>query len=79
MNPFRNWLNLRRAEKQLAAFRAGYAWAAGVVLRGEESPLEVEAQIASATYFGAYTPFDKGAEQALERLRHFNPSEYWDN
>lgn len=64
----KDWIKNRKREKEQRnfnrAFCTGYNYAAGTLLRGEESPFSLE----SYAWLDLYTPFDKGVSEATDRL-----------
>lgn len=57
-----DWLALWRQRRYDAAWRRGYDWAAGEILRGDSTVQEIFDQ---AVMPG---PFDRGAQAAIQRL-----------
>jgi hypothetical protein len=62
---FLAWRAKRREQRELVLENAGYDYAAGALLRGEETPISLEAQWWRNPYFGA---FDRGIMRATYRL-----------
>ena len=64
----KNWITIRRLEKEQRnfkrAFCMGYDYAAGTLLRGDESPFSLE----SYAWQNSYTPFDQGISAATDKL-----------
>ena len=64
----KDWIKNRKWEKEQRkfnrAFCTGYNYAAGVLLRGEESPFSLE----SYAWPDSNTPFDKGVSAATDKL-----------
>ncbi len=64
----KDWIKNRKWEKKQRkfnrAFCTGYDYAAGALLRGEESPFSLECY----AWPDSYTPFDKGVSAATDRL-----------
>jgi hypothetical protein len=59
----KQWLEKRRQTAYDRAYRSGYDWAAGSLLRGDHTPLGVE----GVTY-PPDGPFNLGASAATDRL-----------
>ena len=53
-----------KERKRKEARIAGYNWAAGALLRGEETPLSIDANI----FQNNYTVFDQGVNDACREL-----------
>lgn len=60
-----NWWQRRKEKKRVHRFNAGYNYAAGTLLRGEESPISLEAQWWHNVYADE---FDSGVMAATYRL-----------
>lgn len=76
---FQKWSNKRKNTEFKKVFDRGYNWAAGSLLRGELSPIEVEAFYdlgeSKTDLFGyldwipgCTRPFDQGSKAATDRL-----------
>jgi len=62
----KNFFTLREAAELKRIEEAGYAYAAGILLRrGLEGRMLLKRQVSSAKDFGHYTEFDKGIENAV--------------
>lgn len=59
-----NWLNRRKGTAKSAVFDRGFDYAAGALLRGEESPASLEAK----PWPDDVTDFDRGMLAAIDRL-----------
>lgn len=59
-----SWLTRRKIAAQVADFNRGFNYAAGALLRGEESPMSLEAK----PWPGEFTHFDKGMIAAIDKL-----------
>lgn len=63
-NRYQQW----KERRQEARYKEGYDFAAGALLRGEETPLTLQAYLTEAQAFNTTTPFDTGIEDAMLRL-----------
>ena len=63
----KNWIQNRKDR----AFRGGYDWMAGELLRGERSCTELEEEQFSRVF--DITSFDQGAVKALADWKHVDP------
>lgn len=63
MNPLKTWLEAHRKRVRNNAYLRGYNWAAGALLRGDETPASVDIHT-----YGCSDPFDRGANDATARL-----------
>lgn len=63
-----NWLIKRRLDKETNQYVKGYNFAAGELLRGTATPQEIE----SYYYRSSWTPFDRGCNDAIDRLVRLN-------
>lgn len=68
-----DWLEGRRRARRAAAFRDGFDWAAGCLLRGEETPETIEAYTFGGASFGERPWFDRGADEACRRFSKLVP------
>lgn len=68
----KNKVNARRARKAREHYIRGYDYAAGVLLRGEKTVTELEAEMPSDSTFGdlnpAYLAFSDGVDDACSKL-----------
>lgn len=58
------WIQKRKLKAEKSQYIAGYNYAAGALLRGDETPISLESQYC----YGNWTPFDRGANDAMVRL-----------
>lgn len=68
-----SYLKARREQRNRALkekrYRAGYDWAAGLLLRGEQTPIYIEMMTDKRFAAGdGKEEFDRGAQDAAERL-----------
>lgn len=61
---YKAWTARRDAIRRRKEFIRGYNWAAGALLRGEETPGSIE----SCQYLPMWTSFDSGTIKAIEKL-----------
>lgn len=64
LSKVKSWTIHRHKTREEKEFVKGYDWAAGVLLRGEETPMSIE----SYMYAPMWTKFDSGALVATEKL-----------
>jgi len=62
------WLKDYIKKNKETAWKEGYNWAAGALLRGEETPISIEAY----TYNNNKEAFDFGSEEAVNKLIELN-------
>lgn len=67
----KQWLRDRKARQREESYSRGYNFAAGALLRGEETPASLEAQIWPDHDNGPLDAFDRGVMDAVRALvRH---------
>ena len=64
MKFLKEWLHKRKKNKDINQYVKGYNYAAGEILRGVSSPIEIE----SHYYGSSWTPFDRGCDDAIDLL-----------
>jgi hypothetical protein len=68
INKIKKWYTKKKKEKYAAQWQESYDWAAGKLLRGEETPLSIELTYGIRNNINENNPFHSGVSAAINKL-----------